>query len=142
MKFIRKHFLFLYFAVFSGLLWLLPQTLVKAQNATGMLSDADQQANCKNLKAWFSGVFDWVPATYCTASGIAIVAINTLLVFAGTVAIIFLIIGGFFYLTSAGNEEQAEKGRKILINSVIGLVVIILATTIVRIISGLLTKGS
>ena len=43
--------------------------------------------------------------------------------------------------TSAGNEEQSEKGKKILINSVIGLVVIILASAIVRIIAGLITGG-
>jgi hypothetical protein len=44
-------------------------------------------------------------------------------------------------MTSAGNEEQAEKGRKILINSVIGLAVIIMSTAIVTIVASALTLG-
>ena len=60
----------------------------------------------------------------------------------GTVVILFLIYGGFIYLTSAGNDEAAEKGKKILINAVIGLVVIIMSTAIVTIVSGLLSGGS
>jgi len=142
MKLQLKKLLYLYFAVFAGLLWFLPKAVAWAQTATGALSAADQQTNCTNLKAQFNGVFDWVPPQYCTASGIALFAFNFLLGFAGIVSVVFLMIGGFFYVTSAGNEEQAEKGRKILINSVIGLVVIILATAIVRIISGVLHNGS
>jgi hypothetical protein len=115
--------------------WLLWPLLVFAQTAQ------DSATRCKNFKTAFFGVFDWVPASYCTASGIATFAIQTLINFSGVVAILFLIVGGFFYLTSAGNEEQSEKGKKILVNSVIGLVVIILAAAIVRIIAGLVTSG-
>ena len=78
---------------------------------------------------------------YCTASSLITQVINYLLVMAGSIAILFIMIGGFWYVTSAGNEEQAEKGRKVLINSIIGLVVVILAATIVRIISSTLTLG-
>jgi uncharacterized membrane protein len=97
--------------------------------------------NCKNFKDKFNGVFNWVPNDYCTASGIAVFVIRTLINFAGVVTVVFLIIGGFFYLTSAGNEEQSEKGKKIIINSIIGLVVIILAYAIVSIIGSVLTSG-
>ena len=54
------------------------------------------------------------------------------------VFVIFLMVGGFWYLSSAGNEEQAEKGQKTITNSIIGLVVIIMAYAIVRIVAGLL----
>ena len=57
------------------------------------------------------------------------------------VAVLFIMLGGFWYLTSAGNEESAEKGQKTLTNAIIGLVVIILAATIVRIIANTVIAG-
>ena len=51
----------------------------------------------------------------------------------------FVIIGGYQYLTSAGNEESAEKGQKTITNAVIGLVVIILAWVIINVIVDLVT---
>ncbi len=66
--------------------------------------------------------------------------VKVLLGLAGLVGVLFLIIGGYWYLASAGNEETAEKGKKTIINAIIGLVVIILAYTIVTIIANTLTK--
>jgi uncharacterized membrane protein YwzB len=43
------------------------------------------------------------------------------------VDVLFLIIGGFLYITSAGNEDRAKKGRTTVINAVIGLIIIVLA---------------
>jgi len=79
---------------------------------------------------------------FCTASELILKVINYALIMAGTIAVLFLIVGGFWYLTSAGNEEQAEKGKKTLINSIIGLVVIVLSFAIVRIIASTLTSVS
>jgi len=64
--------------------------------------------------------------------------IKFLLTFAGIIAVGVLVIGGFWYITSSGNEEQAEKGQKAITNAIIGLVVVILAYTIVAIISATL----
>ena len=65
--------------------------------------------------------------------------VQILLSFAGIVAVVMLVIGGYWYMASGGNEETAEKGKKTIINFVLGLVVIILAYTIVTIISSTLT---
>jgi prepilin signal peptidase PulO-like enzyme (type II secretory pathway) len=65
--------------------------------------------------------------------------IELLLLFAGSIAVLFIIIGGFQYITSGGNEETAEKGRKTLVNAVIGMVVIILSYTIITVIQTTLT---
>lgn len=78
---------------------------------------------------------------FCSATQLILSVITYVQIIAGTVTALFLMIGGFLYITSAGNEEQSEKGRKILINSVIGLVVIIMSYAIVRVISSLLTLG-
>lgn len=78
-----------------------------------LITGAPQFCSIGQLMAWFT---------------------NLLLMFAGGVAVVFIIIGGFNLLTSGGNEEQAEKGKKILVNSIIGLVIIIMAGAIVRIV--------
>jgi len=67
--------------------------------------------------------------------------INIALAVAGLVAVLFLIIGGFRYITSAGNEETAEQAKKIITNAIIGIVVIILSFVIVRVISNALTTN-
>jgi hypothetical protein len=97
--------------------------------------------NCENFKAQFYHVFDWVPSRYCTMSGLALFVVQLVVNMAGVAAILWLTLGGFLYMTSSGNEEQAEKGRKIIVNAIIGLVVIIMASAIVRIVSNVLTVG-
>lgn len=68
--------------------------------------------------------------------------INIALAIAGLIAVLFLIIGGFRYITAAGNEEAGESAKKIITNSIIGVVVIILSFVIVRVISNALLGGS
>jgi hypothetical protein len=48
--------------------------------------------------------------------------------------VLFVIIGGYQYLTSGGNEEAAEKGKKTLVNAIIGVVLIVLAYVIINVI--------
>jgi hypothetical protein len=63
--------------------------------------------------------------------------INWLLGIAFGVAVLFMIIGGFWYITAAGNEETAEKGKGTVINAIIGIVIIILSYVIVNVVAGL-----
>jgi len=67
--------------------------------------------------------------------------INWLLGIAFGVAVLFLIIGGFWYITSAGNEETAEKGKNTAINAIIGIVMIILSYVIVNVVANLVSKA-
>lgn len=55
--------------------------------------------------------------------GILLNVLNFLLSILGVLAIIMLIIGGFMYLTSAGNDEMIDRGKKILIWSIVGVLV-------------------
>jgi hypothetical protein len=86
------------------------------------------------------------PATqvtvYCSAGDLLTAVLNILFGFTGAVAVIFIIIGGFQFITSRGNDEQAEKGRKTLTNALIGLVVVVLAATIVRIVVNTVTGST
>ncbi len=80
--------------------------------------------------------------SYSSFSTLVVKGINIALAFAGAGAALFIIIGGYWYLTSAGNEEAAEKGRKTMVNAVIGLAAIILSFTIVRVVGNLLTSST
>ena len=46
---------------------------------------------------------------------------------AGTIFVIMFIVGGIQYLTSAGNEESSTKAKKLLIDAVIGIVIVVAA---------------
>jgi len=60
--------------------------------------------------------------------------IRILLMIGGAIAVLFVIIGGYQYLTSGGNEEAAEKGRKTVTNALIGVVVVVLSWVIVNVV--------
>ncbi|MDD2907865.1 MAG: pilin [Candidatus Gracilibacteria bacterium] len=48
------------------------------------------------------------------------------------VAVVFALYGGFQILTAGGDEEKVKSGKTTLVNAVIGLVVIFLASIIVN----------
>lgn len=66
-------------------------------------------------------------------------AVHLLLLFAGSIAVVFVIIGGYFYITSGGNEEQAEKGKKTLVNAIIGVVIILMSNAIINVVVNTIT---
>jgi hypothetical protein len=68
--------------------------------------------------------------------------INIALALAGLIAVLFLIIGGFRYITSAGNEDAAGQAKKMILNAVIGIIVIILSFVVVRVVTNTLTNSN
>jgi len=50
------------------------------------------------------------------------------------IAVIYAIYGGFLILTDGGSDERNQKGRKVIINAILGIVVIFLAWTIVKLV--------
>ncbi len=59
---------------------------------------------------------------------------NWILGFVGSIAVLAIIWGGVLYLTSAGDESQAESGKKTLKNGILGLVIAGIAYAIVQVI--------
>lgn len=57
--------------------------------------------------------------------------INLFAFFGGAIAVIYVVYGGFKYVTSAGNAEKASSGRQTVFYALIGLVVIIVAQQLV-----------
>lgn len=56
--------------------------------------------------------------------------IRAVLGFLGIVAVLIILYGGFQYMTAGGNEEKVSDAKKILINGVIGLVIVLSAFSI------------
>lgn len=65
--------------------------------------------------------------------------INILLFLAASIAVLFIILGGFMMVTSAGNEDRVKQGKKTLIYAVGGLIVTLLSFTIVAIIQSIIS---
>ena len=56
------------------------------------------------------------------------------------VAVVMIIIGGFKWITAAGNEEKIESAKKLISAAVIGLIIVLLAWAIVIFVVGVTTN--
>lgn len=63
------------------------------------------------------------------------------LIFAGTVALIFIIFSGIKFITSGGDPKQTEGARKTLTFAIAGLVLILLSFAILRFIADITNLG-
>lgn len=68
--------------------------------------------------------------------------INYIMTFLYLIAVLYALWGGFNILTAGGDEEKVKKGKTILIQGAMGLLVIWLAGTIVSWVLGLLDSGT
>jgi hypothetical protein len=59
-------------------------------------------------------------------------AINLISVVVGIAAIIMIIIGGFKYITSAGDSSKVNSAKDTVLFAIVGLVIVMLAQVIVR----------
>jgi hypothetical protein len=57
----------------------------------------------------------------------------------GALAVLFLVYGGVMYLTAGGDDGKVKSARGIITNAIIGLIVAIVAFSIVTIVQGLVT---
>jgi cytochrome bd-type quinol oxidase subunit 2 len=61
---------------------------------------------------------------------------------AGAIFILMFLFGGIQYLTSAGNEEGSTKARKLLVDAVVGLMIVLAAYAIGSWVLGQVGLGS
>ncbi len=80
------------------------------------------------------------PTSFCSAGDFVTVAVKTLLGLISLIAVVVIVLGGYKYVTSQGNSEAAGQARKSITNAVVGLVISVLAYTIVTVVSN--TVGS
>ena len=68
--------------------------------------------------------------------------INVISVFAGIIAVIMLIVGGFRYITGSGSDQAVAAAKKTILYAIIGLVIVAFAQVIARFALTQATKGA
>ena len=58
--------------------------------------------------------------------------INSLLLLLGIISVIITLLGGYKWMTSAGNVEKVTEAKNLIKNGIIGLIIILSAYTITR----------
>ena len=77
-----------------------------------------------------------------TLPGVIINILNAIIFVGGIVAAVFIVVGGFNYMTSAGDAGKVAKAKNTIIYALIGLVVCVLAFAIVNWAIGTLDKAA
>jgi amino acid transporter len=57
--------------------------------------------------------------------------INFFIGFAAFIAVVMLVVGGYLFITSAGDPEKTEKAQKTITAAIIGLIIVFIARAIV-----------
>ena len=95
---------------------------------------ANNTANCADLPESVQA------SAGCTNTGsddggittVIIGILNGIITASGILAVIFVIIGGINYMTSAGDASKVEKAKKTILYAAIGIAICILAFAIVN----------
>lgn len=77
-----------------------------------------------------------IPTRPLSVSGLFALVFQYIILFAGVIAIFYLIWAGIRYITASTNEDEAKKAKTAIFNAIIGIVVIILSYAIVVYVSG------
>jgi hypothetical protein len=77
----------------------------------------------------FSNFTFWPPDNFLL---VLLAILDMLLYVSGIVAIVFVIYGGVQYIMSQGNPENTKKAQSTIFNALIGMIICILAATIVN----------
>jgi|SRR3989344_1304317 len=82
------------------------------------------------------------PAGKATFGTAVMQVIQIALLIVGALSVVFLLWGGFRYITAAGNEEATEAAKQTIQHAIIGLIIVILSFAIITIIANVLIKGT
>lgn len=66
---------------------------------------------------------------------IAVNVVEIILQIVGYACVIYIIVGGFYYLTSMGVAEGQVRGRKTIQNAIIGLIISLMSVGIVNLVA-------
>jgi hypothetical protein len=68
--------------------------------------------------------------------------INYFLGFLGVLAVLMVIYGGVLYITASGDPQKADKGKKIIMYAIIGIVIILLSFALINTVLGAALGGT
>jgi MFS family permease len=121
-------FSLLLFFISATIVGFLPQNVFAQDESCGKL-----QESFNTYGGNYANVAGELPK-FCNATSILQFTINLILSLVGGIVVIMLMVGGYNYITSSGNEEKATKGRQTVLWASIGLAVILMAAAIVNIV--------
>ena len=81
---------------------------------------------------WVDEIFDSLLSTPGTLEDLIVKVLNWLIGGSAVVCVVMLIVAGFTYMTSGGNEDKTQKATKTLTNAIIGLVICFVAVMLVN----------
>jgi hypothetical protein len=67
--------------------------------------------------------------------------IKAFLSFLGVTFLVYIVIGADKWMTSAGNSEQVSEARKMITNSIVGLIIVFLAYVLANFVIGVLIES-
>ncbi len=88
-------------------------------------------AQAQNLGLNYARNFGLQGAQQTDPRDVAVDIVRYLMTFLGIIAVVVILIGGFKWMTAAGNEDQVGQAKKMIIAGAIGLVIILAAFAIV-----------
>jgi len=62
--------------------------------------------------------------------------VNFFLLFLGLLSVLMIIYGGVLYITASGEQGKVDKGKKIIMYAIIGIIIILLSWALVNTILG------
>ena len=101
------------------------------QRKSGLIHTEDRIANV-----------DLATGDAVSARTVVVSVINFTLFFLGILTTAMIIYGGFLYITAAGDEQGTEKGKKILLYSAIGIVIIFISFALTNTLLGAASPDS
>lgn len=107
--------------------------------AVSLLINTTVQAQCNPTSSDPMGCLNVIKSTSGYGDGsvqqILVNILNASLSLLFLIVLGFLIYGGYFWMTSMGNEERIKKSKQILTASIIGLIIVLSSLSIVNFIS-------
>jgi len=122
--------------IFSSLLFIL-SFLIVAQ--TGLAITSATVGADTGLDKTAAGGYGTLPKDTNLSSIIGKI-VGTALAFLGVIFFVLIIMGGYMWMTSMGNEQSTTKAKDILLAAVIGLFIVLIAYAATMLISGIFTS--
>ena len=90
---------------------------------------------CPNGQCPLIGTTNLTNVTQNTVASFILGIARIFTYFIAAISVLFMVYAGFLFVTDGGDGTRAGNGKKILFNAIIGLVVSIVAYTIVQVVS-------
>lgn len=71
-----------------------------------------------------------------SARELVLTIVNYFLYFLGLIATLMVIYGGVLYVTAAGDTEAVDKGKKVIMYALVGIIIILLSFALVNSVLG------